>query len=97
MDAISPRAAAFALASSDDRSFGIQVLGVDPSHEPLVSNLPGLITSGRFLGAIDAPEIVIGSVLARNLRAGVGDEVTLLGSGRDGSFAAAIATGDRHL
>ena len=92
MDAISPRAAAFALASSDDRSFGIQVLGVDPSHEPLVSNLPGLMTSGRFLGALDAPEIVIGSVLARNLRADLGDEVTLLGSGRDGSFAAAIAT-----
>ena len=92
MDTISPRAAAFALASSDDRSFGIQVLGVDPAHEPLVSNLPGLVTSGRFLGANDAPEIVIGSVLARNLRAGLGDEVTLLGSGRDGSFAAAIAT-----
>lgn len=88
---ITPRATAFALASSDERSFGIQVLGVDPVHEPRVSNLPGLITEGRYLGAIDAPEIVIGSVLARNLKVTVGDEVTLLGSGLDGSFAAAIA------
>lgn len=91
LDTVSPRAAAFALASSDERSFGIQVLGVDPVHEPLVSNLPGLVTRGRYLGDIDAAEIVIGSVLARNLRVDVGDEVTLLGSGRDGSFAAAIA------
>ena len=65
LDAVSPRAAAFALASSDERSFGIQVLGVDPAHEPLVSNLPGLVSRGRYLDAIDAQEIVIGSVLAQ--------------------------------
>lgn len=92
LDTVSARAAAFALASSEERSFGIQILGVDPAHEPLVSSLPGLIKTGRYLSNIDATEIVIGSVLARNLRVGLGDEVTLLGSGRDGSFAAAIAT-----
>ncbi len=92
LDTISPRAAAFALASSDERSFGIQVLGVDPVHEPLVSNLPGLVARGRYLNDSEAAEIVIGSVLARNLQVDVGGEVTLLGSGRDGSFAAAIAT-----
>ena len=92
METVSARAAAFALASSEERSYGIQVLGVEPSHEPLVSSLPGLIKAGRFLDEIDAAEIVIGRVLARNLRIDVGDEVTLLGSGRDGSFAAAIAT-----
>ena len=41
----------------------------------------------------NAPEIVIGSAtLARNLRVTVGDELTLLGSGVDGSFAAAVLT-----
>lgn len=88
---VSPRATAFALASSEERSFGIQVLGVDPTHEPLVSNLPGLVTEGKYLDAIDAAQIVIGSVLARNLKVAIGDEVTILGSGLDGSFAAAIA------
>ncbi len=92
LETVSARASAFALASSEERSFGIQVLGVEPRYEPLVSSLPGLVKAGRFLADIDAAEIVVGSVLARNLRIRVGDEITLLGSGRDGSFAAAIAT-----
>ena len=37
-----------------------------------------------------AAELVIGRVLARNLKVGVGDELTLIGSGRDGSFAAVV-------
>jgi len=92
IESISPRAAAFVLASSQDRTYGIRVLGVDPEYEPLVSSIPGLVRKGRFLEDLNAAEIVIGSVLARNLRVTVGDELTLLGSGRDGSFAAAIAT-----
>jgi ABC-type lipoprotein release transport system permease subunit len=89
---IAARAASFALASSELRSFGIQVIGVQPDFEPGVSTLPGLVTDGSFLDDPHAPEIVIGSVMARNLKVGVGDEVTLLGSGRDGSFAAGIFT-----
>jgi ABC-type lipoprotein release transport system permease subunit len=92
LDDVAPRAAAFALASSAGRSYGIQVLGVDPEAEARVSSLPGLIDEGRFLADPLAGEVVIGRVLARNLKAGVGDELTLLGSGRDGSFAAAVTT-----
>ena len=55
-----------------------------------MSSIPGLIKEGRFLENDDEAGIVIGAVLARNLRVGVGDELTLLGSGRDGSFAAAV-------
>ena len=87
---IAARGTAFALASSEERSFGIQVLGVQADREPGVSSIPGLVKEGRYLDAEDAAEIVIGSVLARNLKVGVGDEITLLGSGRDGSFAAGI-------
>jgi putative ABC transport system permease protein len=89
-DAVAARGQAFALASSDDRSYGILIYGVEPSFEPRVSSIPGLVTSGRYLVDDDAAEIVIGSVLARNLRVGLGDELTLLGSGLDGSFAAAV-------
>jgi ABC-type lipoprotein release transport system permease subunit len=78
------------LVSSEDRTHGIQIIGVDPQHEPLVSSIPGLIDKGRFLNDINSADIVIGSVLARNLKVGVGDELTLLGSGLDGSFAAAV-------
>ncbi len=92
LERISVRSAAFALLSSEERSYGIRVFGVDPDYEPRVSTLPGLVIEGRFPTGRDAQEIVIGSVLARNLKAGIGDELTLLGSGRDGSFAAAVAT-----
>lgn len=92
IETISARGAAFALASSEERSYGLQVLGVDPVHEPLVSSIPGLVKKGRFLHDMDAAEIVIGKTLAKNLRVDVGDELTLLGSGRDGSFAAGVVT-----
>jgi putative ABC transport system permease protein len=87
---IAARATAFALVSSEERSYGIAVFGVEPEFEVGVSTIPGLVSEGRFLGANDAAEIIIGAALARNLRVGLGDELTLLGSGRDGSFAAAV-------
>lgn len=90
LDSISARAAGFALASSKQRSYGIQILGVDAQHEPLVSTLPGLIKQGRYLEPGRRDEIVIGDVLARNLHVGLGDELTFLGSGFDDSFAAGV-------
>lgn len=90
-DEVAARATAFALASSEERSYGIAVFGVEPRFEPHVSSIPGLVAEGRYLRDDAAAEIVIGTVLARNLRVGVGDELTLLGSGKDGSFAAVVA------
>jgi putative ABC transport system permease protein len=89
---VTSRAAAFALASSEERSFGIQLIGVEPEREARVSTLPGLVSRGRYLLDPTASEIVIGSVMARNLKVDIGDEITILGSGRDGSFAAGIVT-----
>ena len=87
---VAARGNAFVLLSSEDRSFGVQVVGVEPDHEPAVSTLPGLLAEGRYLDDPDAAEIVIGSVMAKNLKVTVGDELTFLGSGRDGSFAAGV-------
>jgi len=89
-DSIAARATAFALVSSEDRSYGIAVVGVEPAFERNVSTLPGLVSEGRFLGEDGGAEIIIGAALARNLRVASGDELTLIGSGRDGSFAAAV-------
>jgi ABC-type lipoprotein release transport system permease subunit len=87
---LAARAMGFALASSELRSFGIQLIGVQPAREPAVSTLPGLVKEGRFLADNLAAEIVIGAVMARNLKVELGDEITLLGSGLDGSFAAGV-------
>lgn len=87
---VAARAAGFALASSEQRSFGVQVIGVQPDREPHVSTIPGLVRQGRFLQDNLAAEIVLGAVMARNLKVSLGDEITLLGSGRDGSFSAGV-------
>ncbi|MEH6634330.1 MAG: FtsX-like permease family protein [Halioglobus sp.] len=90
VETVAARAEAFALASSEERSFGILLTGVQPGYEPGVSTFPGLLKEGRYLQGADAREIIIGSVLAANLKLALGDELTFLGSGRDGSFAAAV-------
>jgi ABC-type lipoprotein release transport system permease subunit len=89
---VAARGLAFALASSEERSFGVLLTGVQPAFEPGVSTFPGLVRQGRYLSPADSGHIVIGAVLARNLKVGLGDEITFLGSGRDGSFSAGVAT-----
>ena len=88
--AVSPRSYGFALASSDDRTYGVQVIGVKPETERTVSVIPERVEAGRYFSKDDEVGALIGTLLAKRLRVKVGDELTLLGSGRDGSMAAAI-------
>jgi ABC-type lipoprotein release transport system permease subunit len=83
------RASAFALASSAERTYGSVVLGLDP-REGEVSNLPLLIRRGAYLAAGDERQAVVGTILATNLRVGVGDDLVVLGQGADGSTAASV-------
>lgn len=88
--AVAVRAQGFALAAGHERSYGVPVVGVEPDYEPYVSTLPRVLKAGRYFSGPDAQEAVLGAALARNLRLGVGDELTLLGSGKDGSVAATV-------
>jgi ABC-type lipoprotein release transport system permease subunit len=90
LEAVAVRAQGFALAASGTRSYGVPVVGVEPAYEPGLSTIPKVVTRGRYLARDDANEAVLGAVLARNLKIEVGDELTLLGSGRDGSVAATV-------
>jgi putative ABC transport system permease protein len=87
---VAARANAYVLVSSEDRSFGTRVVGVEPAYEPGVSSIPGLLSEGRYLDDANAAEIVIGKIMARNLKVKVGDELTFIGSGKNGSFAAGV-------
>ncbi|MFW2374203.1 MAG: ABC transporter permease [Gammaproteobacteria bacterium] len=91
IESIAARANGFALVSSETRTYGSLIVGVEPTREFLVSILPGVIREGRYLSSLDANEVVIGRSMARNMQLKLGDEITILGSGRDGSVAAAIA------
>jgi ABC-type lipoprotein release transport system permease subunit len=84
------RAQAFALVSSEDRTYGVVVTGIDPQKEASVSRLKKLVRDGTFLAAGDNHQAVVGKLLAKNLRVTIGDELTLLGQGRDGSIAATV-------
>ena len=88
--AVAARAIGFALVSSEERSYGVQVMGVEPGNELHVSSVPGLMVEGRYLNEKPSNEGVIGSVLAKNLKVQVGDELTILGQGFDGSLAASV-------
>ena len=85
-----PRAQAFALLSVGEKSFGAQVIGVVPATELQLSSLPQALKEGHYLAADD--EAIIGRALARNLGADVGDELVILGSGKEGGVAAMALT-----
>ena len=84
------RGQAFALISSKNRTYGVVVTGIDPSGEANVSRIKKLVREGHFLSAADVNQAIVGKLLAKNLRVTIGDELTLLGQGRDGSIAATM-------
>lgn len=84
------RGQAFSLISSRDRTYGAVVTGIDPQKEPRVSRIKQLVREGAFLSADDVNQAVVGRLLAKNLQVTIGDELTLLGQGRDGSIAATV-------
>lgn len=86
------RANAFGLASSADRTYGAMVTGIQPEREARVSTIADLVRDGRYLLPSDTDAALVGRLLAVNLKIGVGDEVTLLGQGYDGSVAATVLT-----
>jgi len=90
INSITARANGFALVSSQQRSYGALITGVEPEFEKDVSIIPGTVKQGRYLSSDEANEIVIGKSLAKNIKAGIGDELTIMGNGRDGSIAATI-------
>jgi putative ABC transport system permease protein len=84
------RGQAFSLISSKDRTYGVVVTGIDPQKEITVSRIKKLVQAGTFLAAEDVNQALVGNLLAKNLRVSIGDELTLLGQGRDGSIGATV-------
>lgn len=84
------RANAFSLVSSNKRTCGVMVIGIDPVMEARVTSLKKIIRQGSYLSEDDADQALVGELLARNLQVGLGDELVLLGQGRDGTIAATV-------
>jgi ABC-type lipoprotein release transport system permease subunit len=86
--AVMPRVQAFAVVSMGEKSLGGMVMGVDFAVETQFLDIYDNVLEGQIPSASD--EALIGSSLARNLGAKVGDELIVLGSGKQGAVAAAI-------
>lgn len=74
---VAPRVIGFGLVSKSSATKGVAVFGVDPEREGRVSTLPTRIVEGQFLSATSPGGMLLGERLARNLGAGLGDELLL--------------------
>ncbi len=92
VEAYTFRTNAFSLVSSENRTYGVIVVGVDPGREAGVSTIKNLIRKGNYLSETDTNHALVGILLAKNLKVEPGDELTVLGQGRDGSIAATVLT-----
>src|SRR3990172_6746880 len=82
------RVHAACLVANEEASEIVFIQGVDPEMEKRVSSLHKAIRKGgRFLKPGDATQIVIGQTLAENLGVKVGDTLSIISQGFDGSIA----------
>ncbi len=92
VEAYTYRANAFSMVSSSERTYGVIVVGIDPEREARVSTIKNVVRQGSYLSEGDADGVLVGEFLAKNLQVGPGDELIMLGQGRDGSVAATLLT-----
>ncbi len=74
---VSPYVGTAAMLMRGDRLRGIQLFAIDPEGEKAVSSIHEQIIEGRNLDAA-AYHIVLGDILARQLRVSVGDTINLV-------------------
>lgn len=86
-----PRIETYMLVSSDERTRGVMILGVDFAAEHRLNKLGDKLIQGRF-PAQQESGAVVGSRLADRLNVVPGDTLVLLGQGRFGVTAAGLFT-----
>jgi len=82
-----PRFETFCLASSEDVTKGVMVIGIDPENEDKIINISGKLTQGHYLRNGDNG-ILLASGLAKFLNLKINDTLVLIGQGYHGSSAA---------
>jgi putative ABC transport system permease protein len=87
VDAWAPRLYSAGLASVGEKSAGVQIIGIDPQRETVATRFDRKIVEGRVFSKEPSHEVILGKGAARNLKAGIGDEIVIVSQGADGSIA----------
>lgn len=85
--AIVPRIESFALASSQELTQGVMVIGVDPQKEDALTNIAQKISAGNFLQQDDDGAVIAGGI-AKKLKLNIGDTLVMISQGYHGANAA---------
>jgi ABC-type lipoprotein release transport system permease subunit len=84
--AATPRVYGEGLASHEDHSLGVMILGISPESEQYVSTFQSRLNEGSFFTSDSGTSVVVGYKLLQNLHAAIGDTIVVLAQGIDGSL-----------
>ena len=82
-----PRIYSAGLSAVEEKSAGVQVIGIDPERERETTNFDLKIVKGRMLSPTPSHEVIIGKGLAETLKAKVNDDIVIISQAADGSIA----------
>ena len=83
----SPRLYSVGLASVENKSAGVRIIGLDPTRESMATRFENQVVSGQTFSRTPSGEAILGKSLAKTLAAEVENEVVILSQGADGSIA----------
>lgn len=88
---VSPRIRTMGLASFEDATRGVQIIGINPETEMKTVNYPEKMIEGDFLLAIQSNLCIIGDELAGKLKVQPGDSLALISYDKFGAISAVIS------
>jgi len=86
VEAAAPRVYGYGMVSAGDRSYGVELLGIDPARERRVTALHSQIVKGTYLSEGMPKSVAMGDKLASTIRIRVGSEIVVLTQAADGSM-----------
>ena len=87
---VTPRARAQVLLAMGTHVTGVEMVGVDPAHEPVTNRLVRTMAEGRYLTPDEAGGLVLGAAIARRLSAGLDDDIFASVVGPEGDIESAM-------
>ncbi|MCP5039183.1 MAG: ABC transporter permease [Rhodobacteraceae bacterium] len=72
---------------SEYKTLPVNVVGVDPEAERLLSSIPDKVVEGRYLKGVEDDGVVLGLHIAERLKTGLGRRVILMSQSTDGSLS----------